>query len=205
MLELVSFDELKLKLGGRGGLSGTVLADNPRLEIIVESVYAAIESYIRRILEQGAYTKTYYPQEFGQGRYNTVDLSSYLHQHTSSYLRYPVTIGIPALPIVSIASVEDGDANELRYKEKRYGVLVESQSADKIVVDYTGGYLQAEIPSAIKRAALYQIQSEWLRRDHPDADYQSVEGGSITRPEFGLLEEIKRLLNPFRHPFSLGV
>jgi hypothetical protein len=169
MLTLVKFESLKALLD----LSKDSIDDYPSLKLLVSSVYAAIESYLGRTLEQGEYTETV----FVEGR----------------------MIPLKAIPVISFSSVFTEDDEELAEKSKIRNdhVVMESRYVGNVAVTYTGGYEEA--PDQITRAALLQISHEWQRRDNIGATLATTEGGSTNWPELSLLKEVRRMLDPFVH------
>jgi hypothetical protein len=65
-------------------------------------------------------------------------------------------------------------------------------------VTYTGGY--ETIPADIAKATAMQLIYEYKRLPDIGANNISGEGGSISYPELGLMDEVKRLLSPYIHP-----
>ena len=157
------------------------LSDYPVLEDVIASVYAAFENYLQRHLEYDI------QQEIDYGNNRTI-------------------IRLEALPVESITTITnfDGDVVDAdNYEITEYGVRLLAPTNGKLVIDYVGGLSIA--PEALTRASMYQIISEYQRRDNPDSEYLSGEGGSVTRPELGLLKEVKRLLGSFVHPLAMGI
>lgn len=157
------------------------LSDYPVLEDVIASVYAAFENYLQRHLE-----------------YSTQQEIDYQFDRTM--------IGLKSLPIESITTITNSDGDVIdadNYKITEYGVRLLMPMNGKMVIDYVGGLSIA--PEALTRASMYQIISEYQRRDNPDSEYISGEGGSVTRPQLGLLKEVKRLLDPFLHPLAIGI
>ncbi|MFH2095496.1 MAG: hypothetical protein ABIJ16_07320 [Bacteroidota bacterium] len=178
-IELVTYASLKALLD----LESALITDYPALNIIRPSVTSAIEEYLDRSLEPIERTETIYIGSF-----------------KTSMLR------LPAIPITSIASVtvtigEDSETYDEHdeYEITEYGLkLLVSLSNAKVVVVYTGGV--TVVPDAIARAALLQTAYEFQSKDHIGADNVSTEGGSVSRPAIGLLKEVRRMLDKFKHP-----
>lgn len=173
MLTLAKFADLQAILD----LQKTSIDEYPSLKLLVSSVYAAIESYVGRTLEQASYTESVYVT--GQ------------------------MIPLKALPIVSVTSVLDEDDEELKDICKiRYDhLLLERRYDQMLTVSYVGGYEEA--PADFSRAALLQITHEWQRRDTIGATAVTTEGGSTNWPELSLLKEVRRMLDPFVHSARL--
>lgn len=180
MLALTDFDELKSLLG----LERDDIEDYPALSAIIASVYAAIETYTGRELEYKV--RTEYPQADG------------------------TLVALRALPVESIASVTaDGIVITADVTARRNdGMQTGRMYSGELVVTYTGG-LAANKPqhastlAALKRAATLQVMHEFQRKDHVGAESVSNEGGFTRWPQLGLLDEVKRMLNPLRHPAGL--
>lgn len=182
-IELVTYANLKALLD----LEEAAITDYPALNIIRPSVTSAIEEYLDRLLEPIERTETIYI-----GRFKT------------SMLR------LPAIPVTSVSSVtvtigEDSETYDEHeeYEVTNYGLkLLASLANAKVVVVYTGGI--TTVPDAIARAALLQTAYEFQSKDHVGADNVSTEGGSVSRPAIGLLKEVQRLLNRYRHPLLVA-
>jgi hypothetical protein len=173
MLALVKFDELKALLG----LDRDTLDDYPDLKLIVSSVYAAIESYLGRTLEQDTHTEV-------------VPINGCL-------------VPLMAVPVVSITSATTAFGMDLTSGAsiRHDGIELSGRVRGEIQVTYVGGL--EEVPVGMRRAAILQIQHEYQRKDHVGATNVSNEGGSTFWPELGLLKEVKRMLDPFVHPARL--
>jgi len=157
------------------------LSDYPVLEDVIASVYAAFENYLRRHLE-------------------------YSTQQEIDYQNNRIMVSLKALPIESITTITNSDGEVIdadNYEITEYGVRLLTPTNGKLIIDYVGGLAIA--PEDLTRASMYQIISEYQRRDNPDSEYITGEGGSVTRPQLGLLKEVKRLLEPFLHPLAIGI
>ena len=181
-IELVPYASLKSLLD----LEDVLITDYPALDLLRSSVTFAIEEYLDRLLESKERTETIY---FGRQERSMVSL--------------------PAIPVTSISSVtvtiigesETYDENE-EYEITEYGIqLAVSLSKAKIVIVYTGGI--SVVPDAMARAALMQTAYEFQAKDQIGASSVSTAGGSVQRPELGLLKEVKRMLNQYKHPLRL--
>jgi len=181
-IELVSYAALKSLLG----LENAAITDYPALDLLRPSVTSAIEEYLGRLLESTERTETIY---IGSSKRSMISL--------------------PAIPVTAVSSVtvtigadlETYDENE-EYEISEYGLkLSVSLSSAKIVIVYTGGI--STVPDAMARAALMQTAYEFQSKDHIGASSVSNEGGSVQRPELGLLKEVRRMLNQYKHPLGL--
>ncbi len=178
-IELVTFAELKTLLD----LDGTTIAEYPALALLQSSVLSAIESYIGRLLTSEERTEIIYVGN------NPSDM-----------------ISLPGIPITTVSSVTVsiyGDDETLSENSDfvidEFGIrMLYKFRLAKITIIYTGGL--SETNGILKRAALMQTAYEWQGKEQIGASYTSNEGGSVTRPELGLLKEVKRLLNSEIHP-----
>jgi len=182
-IELVTYADLKALLG----LTQSLITGYPALGVIRDSVVYAIEDYIGRKLEKDDRTETIY---IGV---------------TPSQM-----ISLPAIPVVTVATVTvtQGQTDTVYastdYDIEEYGIKLAGRVSNaKVVVVYNGGLEVAAIPTSITRAALLQTAYEWQAKDQIGATSTSTEGGSVQRPELGLLKEVKRLLNKHKHPLKL--
>ena len=181
--ELVSYADLKNLLG----LTKAAITDYPAMGVLVTSVQYAIEEEIGRLLEKDDRTETVY-----------IDSAP-------SQMIY-----LPGIPVASVTSVTvtQGQTDTVYastdYDVMDYGVKLYSKIRHgKVVVVYNGGYLSADVPTSINRAALMQTAYEWQAKDQIGAESVSTEGGFIKRPELGLLKEVKRMLNSEKHPLRI--
>lgn len=179
MLPLTNFDELRELLH----LEKDDIEDYPSLAAVIESVYAAIEIYTGRTLERGDHVED---------------------AHIDGCL-----VPLRALPVESVESVTlDGADVTSAATIRRDGLALSGGYAGDVVVTYTGG-LSASNPrhrrdiAALRRAATLQVLHEWQRKDHIGAESVSNEGGFTRWPQLGLLDEVKRTLNPLRNPAAL--
>lgn len=180
-IELVSYAELKTLLG----LDGDTISEYPELALLQTSVFSAIESYIGRSLTSEERTKTVYTSN------NPTNI-----------------VSLPAIPIASVSSVTASfDGSEETWTENSdyaidgFGLrLLYSVRNVKLTIVYTGGL--SETTSNLKRAALMQTVYEYQGKEQIGASYTSDGGGTVTRPELGLLKEVKRVLRPEMHPLK---
>lgn len=172
-MELTSFENLKHILN----LDGDEIAEYPGLEIIRDSVVSAIESYVGRYLENKERTESF------------------------CLASDSCMIGLKGLPMTTIPSAITLDGEDVsEYVITNYGIrLTDKPTAHSLFsCTYTGGY--SVIPSDLERAALIQTVYEFQNKEHMGAESVSTEGGSVSRPALGLLREVRRLLDPYKHP-----
>jgi len=178
-IELVSYSDLQNLLS----LEDVTITGYPSLEVIRDSVTGAFEAYTGRLFDPIARTVTQYINKF------------------SLYM-----ISLPALPISSVASVAvtiAGDSEtyteDSDFEITGYGLrLFSGIQNGKIVITYTGGL--TTVPADLNRAALLQIAYEFQSKDQIGAESVSTVGGSVSRPALGLLSEVKRILDNYKHP-----
>ena len=178
-IELVTFAELKTLLD----LDGETIAEYPALALLQTSVLSAIESYIGRALTSEARTKVVY---IGGTPTAIIPLS-----------------GIPVASVSSVTASSQGSDSDFEenidYIIDSFGIrLLHKIKITKLTIVYTGGL--TETTGNLKRAALMQTAYEYQGKEQIGASYTSNEGGSVTRPELGLLKEVKRVLNSEKHP-----
>lgn len=179
-IELVSYTDLERLLD----LGGGVISEYPALAVIRDGVVSAIEEYLGRSLEKIEYTETSF-----QGNVPSK------------------MIKLDAIPVASVSSVTltyAGDDTVLTsndYEITGYGLRLYAKVQNcKIVVVYTGGWESADVPAAVSRAALLQTAYEFQSKEQIGAESVSTEGGSVSRPALGLIKEVKRMLNRYKHP-----
>jgi len=178
-IELVTFAELKTLLD----LDGTTIAEYPALALLQTSVLSAIESYIGRELTSESRTKTLY---IGGTPTSIIPLA-----------------GIPIASVASVTASFQGSDSDFEensdYVIDSFGIrLLHKVQITKLTIVYTGGL--SETTGNLKRAALMQTAYEYQGKEQIGASYTSNEGGSVTRPELGLLKEVKRILDSEKHP-----
>lgn len=172
-IELVTFADLKAFLD----LSDATENDYPDLALIKTSVVSAIENYCRRIFEHDEYTKTHF------------------------YLAPIKFIEVAAYPITSVVSLnlDSGDGDVLQTENTDFVVLndgiefSEPIQATKVTLVYNGG-LQT-VPGDLSRAALLQTVYEFQNKNSVGLENVNTQGGSVTKPELGLLKEVKKILD----------
>ena len=182
-IELVSYANLQSVLS----LEGSTIASYSDLSLIRDNVVHAIEAYIGRTLGYDSFEKTI-------------------------YITTPTQIiSLPALPVFYIDSITITDSAGVEsvlsassYHVMEYGLYLHDMPTrgDKYVIEYDGGYEDEEIPGDIKRAALLQTVFEFQSKDHIGAESVSTDGGHVSRPQLGLLNEVKRMLDGYKHPLG---
>lgn len=148
-------------------------SDYPELTLIKNSVFNAFESYLLRTLTYGQKTEVLEPSR---------------------------RVVLSALPIKSLLTVVQNGVSlpVTNYKIRPYGIEGNFSSDADVTITYNGGL--ETIPGPINRAALLQTAYEYQNRDHIGATVVNNEGGSVQVPALGLLPEVKRLLDPYKHP-----
>lgn len=146
-------------------------ADYPELTLLENSVIAAIQSYLGRILKKGSYEQVF---------------------HT-----YFSNIALDALPVDSITSIitESGISIPTgSYRIIQNGVRIDEVYVmdESITIKYIGGY--SKMPDDIYRAILLQTAYEFQNHDHIGASSVSNEGGTVQIPALGLIPEVVRLI-----------
>ena len=172
MLELVTFAELKERLD----LKQSTLQDYPELESIVNSVYAAIETYLHRKIEYNSYSEIVKP------------------------IGYMVFLeALPIEEVTSLTLMDDASTPLEGYEISTHGVeLFEPSTALRVAISYTGGLLT--VPDWLHRAALNQILYEYQQRDHVGSEIIRTELGAVQHQQIGLLQDTKQMLYKHRHP-----
>lgn len=183
LLELVTFEELAKLLT----LTKTPISEYPALEVIKDSVILAIEDHLGRSLNNEERTDTQYIGKLGR-----------------SMIKLP---GIPITAVDSVtvtqAGVSESYVENTHYEIRGFGLQMHMMLRNcKIVVVYTGGLSAVSEEPKLNRAALYQTAYEFQGRAHIGAESVSTEGGSVSRPALGLLDETKRMLNKSGHPLK---
>jgi len=191
----VEFTKLKKLLG----LDKDDVEDYPQLEFLVESVQDAIEDYCGRLFEYATVTN------------ERVNLS--FESRMVPLLRLPIE-SITEVRVVTSATSSTTTAYEIT----PYGIRLDiahggySSQFDYenavggnvwIEVDYVGGY-ETSPPGPVQRAAYMQMGYEYQNIDNIGAQSVTTEGGTINRPELGLLKEVKSRLQKYIHPAKMG-
>lgn len=160
---------------------GASYAAYPAAQAIDATLISSFDAFLGRYLATGTYTETLYRRS-----------------RASSF------VFLRALPVASITSITiDGDATT-DYAIDAWGLRLGSSILNlPIVISYTGGYSDATLPGAIRRAGVLQLVYEYNRLPHIGATSVSTDGGSVQTPELGLLAEVRRLLMPYKHPSKL--
>lgn len=170
-IELVTYADLKALLN----LDKTLITDYPALNLLRDSVISAIETYTGRLLESKERTEV-------------------------GYLTSSAMIALPAIPITEVDTLTIEGVVSEEYEITAYGLILTGtfDSNDIFSVVYTGGI--TTVPDALKRAALLQIAYEFQNKDHIGAESVTTDGGTVNRPALGLLKEVRRLLDSYKHP-----
>ena len=157
-------------------LEGASISDVQGLSVIADSAHDAIESYIGRKLVSSKAERT--------------DTGNELLKTKFLFLEY--------FPIASITSVTiDGTLlGSDDYIIRPFGIELKSGSIQNLdwTIIYQGGF-DGTVNADLVRAELIQVAYEYQSKDHVGAESVSTEGGSIRRPEIGLLKEVKRILD----------
>jgi hypothetical protein len=178
-IELVTYADIKSVLD----LEAATIASYPSLSVLQSSVLYAIEEYLGRELESKARSETIY---IGASPTKLIQLK--------------------AIPVTSVASLvvtisTDSETYVLNddYEITAYGLKLYSEISNcKVAITYTGGI--STVPTALNRAALLQVVHEFQSKDRLGSETITTEGGTISRPPLGLLPEVRRMLNAYKHP-----
>jgi hypothetical protein len=68
-----------------------------------------------------------------------------------------------------------------------------------VKVTYTGGII--DVPAGLERAARLQTMYEYQNKTSIGLETVSTPGGTIIKPEVGMLKEVEKLLQKHMHPF----
>lgn len=170
-IELIDFESLDAILGLNGEESKYV-----DLAAIKDSVVAMFESHTGRTFSEDKYSEE-------------------LFIYSSSKM-----IPLKALPILSIESVSVDDVEIFGGITKNYGVELPAKvNSCKVSVSYSGGIV--DVPAALQRAALLQTVYEYQNKHSIGLEIVSTPGGTVTKPQVGMLKEVEKLLSSFIHPF----
>ena len=187
MARLLKYDDIKALLNLQ-----KPEADSPHVTLLLDTLTARFENYLQRKLEKAERTETY----CGSGR--MVRLSA-----------LPVDTG------QAITVTQDGQTVDSgNYEVRPFGLLLKCQECSfdsPVTVIYTGGYTTTvigsetilNIPDGLKRAALIQIIHDINTHKKPGAETIQTDAGTITTPPFGLLKEVKSMLEPYIHPMRM--
>ena len=86
------------------------------------------------------------------------------------------------------------------YKKSAYGIQMNYSIENQVVkVSYSGGL--EEVPAALNRAALLQTAYEYQNKHSIGLEVVNSPGGSVVKPQVGMLKEVEKLLSEFIHPF----
>lgn len=180
MAILSDFADLKKLLD----LQQSAESNYPALTVIMDSVDVAIADYLGRYLEQDSYTETL---RIGNTWTHNIALQ-----------------GLPIASVTSVTLTQYGAVETLAVNDDfeidDCGLyLLTALKHASITVVYMGG--PEDVPTSWRRAGLMQAAYEWQNRDHIGADSVSTDGGFVSRPALQLLGEVRRLLDPDRHPW----
>lgn len=181
--ELIPFDDIKDLLG----LKQPTIASYPDLAIIKLRLLPSFQEYTGREFEKKERTE-------------------------EIFIHGPKVQMIPlkALPIESVSSVVISSnsygtetVTSADFDITNYGLKLGWKIRNcKVSIVYTGGLTGTT--DILKAAALYQLAYEFQSKDQIGAESVSNEGGSVYRPELGLLKETKRMLKSELHPLQVG-
>lgn len=185
---ILAYSDLKAVLK----LQENSVSSYPDLEILAPLVQATVESYINRKLEFGTFI-----EEVSLYNTNRVPLKA-----------------LPINNIISVTARNPGfsDISITGFITYEYGIMLYPKPTvhyrDIIAtVNYRGGYdgVNTLVPKDIYRALLLQTAYEFRRLPDIGANTIPGEGGTISYPELGLLEEVKRTLAPYQHPYLRSI
>ena len=170
-IELVGFDKLAPVIP-----LNSAEATYPDLTIIQESVVSQFEDHTNR-----TFTEDNYEEELFVG------MSSKM-------------IPLKAIPVSEVTEVTIDDVVTTDYNIRPYGVELGYKVQNQTVkVTYAGGL--ATVPKSLERAALLQTTYEYQHKNSIGLEIVSTPGGTITKPEVGMLKEVKKILNAYMHPY----
>lgn len=181
--ELIPYTDIKNLLS----LSGATIGSYPSLSVILLRVQNLFEIYTGRKFERMERT-----EEIFVGDVKT----------RMFYL--------PGIPVVEVSSVTLSSSRfgtetltSSDYDITKYGIKTFFNVENcKVTIVYTGGL--ETVTEDIKSAALYQVSYEFQSKDQIGATSVSTEGGSVYRPEVGLLTDTKMMLQGSIHPLNMG-
>jgi len=173
--ELVPYADIK----GLLGLEKAAMSDYPALGIIHIRLLSAFQEETGRTFEKKEYTEAQFAGDMPIGM-----------------------IPLRGLPVETISEVSVDGVETTDYEVTEYGVKLAGKASNcAVVVTYTGGL--ESVTAEISGAALYQLAYEFQSKEQIGATSFSTEGGSVNRPELGLLKETIRMLASSRHPLKL--
>jgi len=174
MTTIVDFSDLKLILD----LEKSSFSDYPDLELLADSVHASLENYCGRTLNPIL---------------KTTESGITIGQETH--------IDLENLPVTAITSVKINTIDITDYTVSNYGIQVSTFEGVWEVI-LKGGF--KTIPADIYRAELFQIVYEYQNKNNLAVKTFSNDGGTTTMPGFVILNDVMRLLNPYRHIKKAG-
>lgn len=177
-LDFAPFASLKALLQ----LEKAAITDYPQLGKVVDRVKQAFETYLGYHLDLDDYTYSFF-------------------QNTATRFIY-----LTALPIVTVDSVVIDLVEWSDYKITDHGIMLPTKiSAASVTTTHNGGYDSTNYPPAIEKAAVTQVCYEFGSVDNIGSTITTTDGGTVQRPELGLLKEVQRMLTPFQSPASFAV
>lgn len=177
-LEFVPYDQLQ----GILKLEKSDIDEYPDLAAIVNRVKAAFENYLGYKIDLDDYTDTFFQQ---------------------SSTKF---IWLQSLPINSITELLVDDVAWTDYKITNYGLRLPTTISNAAVsVTYNAGYDSDTYPDQIMEAAVIQTCYEYGNVDNIGTTVTTNEGGSVSRPELGLLKEVRRMLDKFISPATVCI
>ena len=172
-MDIVTFADLKALLD----LEKTTIAEYPALELIAELVQPSFEEYLGVKFDEERYTE-------------------------ERYIEKPTKlISLKALPVKSITTITFEDVALTGYTITAWGLHLAAKVGNGVLeITYSGGI--PEVHEWLRRAATLQVAYEYQTKEHIGSDYVATEGGTVGRPALQLLNDVKRILDPHRHPMT---
>jgi len=180
------------------------------LEVIQDGLQATIEAYLRRELDLKVRTV----DAFFTG--TMIPLAGLPVRSVAS-----VTLTAHAGVIQGLGFVQNLVLNPMDYMVTPYGIKLVTYKANGnayATIQYTGGIDSVGTPPlniakatdamdeglvrALEQASVQQVPYEWGRKDSLGATVVSTDGGVTRYPELDLLKNVKRLLEPHKHPLG---
>lgn len=153
--------------------------DYPDLTLISTQVFSMIENHLQRTLSIDSYSEAFFASA-GSSR----------------------MIRLKALPVLTVENVLADDVETTDFEETAYGLrLGINLRVKKLVVNYTGGL--SVLPLDLEKAIYTQICYEYQQKHTIGIQTFSTEGGTITKKHNGILPEVERILESYKHPFRV--
>ena len=144
-----------------------------QMQNVIDSVFAAFESYTRRELGQKVRTHSVFPL------------------YAKKFFQ------LKALPIASVYSVTVDSNVVTDFSVADYGLFLSSEvEKQPVSITYTGGFIEAT--DDLKRAAMIQVQFEYSNRSDSWASSVSNEFNQLARPQIQLLDVVTDVLNFYK-------